>query len=250
MSIDKIKDRIQKLLNLSMSDNEHEAALALEKATDLMNRWNLDAQDIDGTKVVIERRELNFFKWDTIKLELIGGLCEVSDTAMSYYSGRKTQYKHPVTNKTVKFEKTAGIFISGRKRDIDNTLYLFDIILRNVVKAAQKYKLSIRNTEISKNNKKRIDAFKYGYITEILEKLSKEKVKFFSENKALICIDSEVKLKEAKEKLKSDIDFKVVDSKQISFTEHDYINGMAKAKELELNNGVNTQNKPKLEYKG
>lgn len=250
MSIDKIKDRIQKLLNLSMSDNEHEAALALEKATDLMNRWNLDAQDIDGTKVVIERRELNFFKWDTIKLELIGGLCEVSDTAMSYYSGRKTQYKHPVTNKIVKFEKTAGIFISGRKRDIDNTLYLFDIILRNVVKAAQKYKLSIRNTEISKNNKKRIDAFKYGYITEILEKLSKEKVKFFSENKALICIDSEVKLKEAKEKLKSDIDFKVVDSKQISFTEHDYINGMAKAKELELNNGVNTQNKPKLEYKG
>lgn len=32
----KIKDKIEKLLNLSMSDNEHEASLALERVS---RRW-------------------------------------------------------------------------------------------------------------------------------------------------------------------------------------------------------------------
>ena len=35
------KEKIQKLLNLATSDNEHEAALANAKATELMNKWNL-----------------------------------------------------------------------------------------------------------------------------------------------------------------------------------------------------------------
>lgn len=249
MSIEKIKERIQKLLNLSMSDNEHEAALALEKATDLMNKWNLDEQDIDGSKVVMQKRELSFFKWDNVKLSLIDGLCEVSDTANCYYSGKKVKYKiKDVGYKT--FERYAGIFITGRERDIENALYLFDIIMRNVTREAQKYKLLIRDTSISKNNKRRIEAFKIGYVSQIISKLSKEKVKFFSDNKALISIDSEVKLKEAKDKLKEEVDFKKIDSKFIQIEELDYGAGKSKAKELDLQNGVNTQNKIKIEYKG
>lgn len=249
MSIEKIKERIQKLLNLSMSDNEHEAALALEKATDLMNKWNLDEQDIDGSKVVMQKRELSFFKWDNVKLSLIDGLCEVSDTANCYYSGKKVKYKiKDVGYKT--FERYAGIFITGRERDIENALYLFDIIMRNVTREAQKYKLLIRDTSISKNNKRRIEAFKIGYVSQIISKLSKEKVKFFSDNKALISVDSEVKLKEAKDKLKEEVDFKKIDSKFIQIEELDYGAGKSKAKELDLQNGVNTQNKIKIEYKG
>lgn len=250
MSIDKVKERIQKLLNLSMSDNEHEASLALEKATELMNKWNLDEQDIDGTKVVMQKREFSFFKWDSSKLSLIDGICKVSDTANCYYSGKKIKYKIKGTTEIKTMERNAGIFISGRVRDIDNAIYLFDIILRNVIKAAQKYKLSIRNTEISKNNKKRIDAFKLGYIDQIISKLSREKVKFFSENKALISIDHEVKLKEAKDKLQSEVDFRQIDKKELAVSMEDYSNGKIVANELELNNGVNnTQNKIKIEHK-
>ena len=40
--MENIKEKIQKLLNLATSDNEYEAALALTKATELMNKWNLD----------------------------------------------------------------------------------------------------------------------------------------------------------------------------------------------------------------
>lgn len=248
-SLEKVKDKIQKLLDRSMLDSGHEAEIALEKATELMNRWNLDESDINGTKVVIQQRELAFFKWDKIKLMLINGICEVSDTANCYYSGRKIKYKKIGSNEISTFEKSAGVFITGRERDIENAIYLFDIILRNVTRAAQKYKLSIRNTKISKNNKDRIDAFRYGYIDQIISKLSKEKVKFFSENKALICIDSEVKLKEAKEKLK-EINYKETDGISIDINENDFLEGKLKAKELDLANGVGNTNLIKIEHKG
>ena len=44
--MENIKEKIQKLLNLATSDNEHEAALALAKATELMNKWNLDKETV------------------------------------------------------------------------------------------------------------------------------------------------------------------------------------------------------------
>ena len=40
--LDKIKDRIRKLLALSKSDNENEAMIAMEKANELMAGYNLD----------------------------------------------------------------------------------------------------------------------------------------------------------------------------------------------------------------
>ena len=43
---EKIKEKIEKLLNLSMSDNEHEAALALERALKLMNEHNITQEEV------------------------------------------------------------------------------------------------------------------------------------------------------------------------------------------------------------
>lgn len=57
MSVDqKIKDKLQKLLALAASDNEHEAALAMEKAQVLMNEHNLTIKDVaeDGSGAIVE----------------------------------------------------------------------------------------------------------------------------------------------------------------------------------------------------
>ncbi|NUW28949.1 DUF2786 domain-containing protein [Aliarcobacter butzleri] len=43
---EKIKEKIEKLLNLSMSDNEHEAALALDRALKLMNEHNITKDEV------------------------------------------------------------------------------------------------------------------------------------------------------------------------------------------------------------
>lgn len=44
-NIEKIQSKIQKLLALSNSDNEHEAALAMRRAQDLMTKYNIDMAD-------------------------------------------------------------------------------------------------------------------------------------------------------------------------------------------------------------
>ena len=47
MEIEKITDLVQKLLNLSKSPNEHEAALALQKAQELLEQHNLTLADLE-----------------------------------------------------------------------------------------------------------------------------------------------------------------------------------------------------------
>ena len=56
----KIIERISKLLALAGSDNEHEAALAMQQATKLLNRHNLNMASVDNpsacTRVIINTR--------------------------------------------------------------------------------------------------------------------------------------------------------------------------------------------------
>jgi len=50
---DKIKDKIKKLLALSTSSNEHEAALSLKMANDLLSKHNLEMKDLSGDSDMI-----------------------------------------------------------------------------------------------------------------------------------------------------------------------------------------------------
>lgn len=56
----KIIERISKLLALAGSDNEHEAALAMQRATELLHRHNLESATVDNpsacTRVIINTR--------------------------------------------------------------------------------------------------------------------------------------------------------------------------------------------------
>ena len=73
------KEKIQKLLNLATSDNEHEAALALAKATELMNKWNLDKGSVLGTNIEKVERELPFYKWTSENQVLVNLLTRLCD---------------------------------------------------------------------------------------------------------------------------------------------------------------------------
>ena len=74
MAVDqKILNKLQKLLALSASTNEHEAALALEKAQALMNEHNVTVQDVavDGSGADITSQEIfgltkSRQKWESI----------------------------------------------------------------------------------------------------------------------------------------------------------------------------------------
>ncbi len=51
----KIIGRIEKLLSLAGSDNEHEAALAMRRATELLNRHNLEMAAVENPSACMHR---------------------------------------------------------------------------------------------------------------------------------------------------------------------------------------------------
>ena len=180
------KEKIQKLLNLATSDNEHEAALALAKATELMNKWNLDKGSVLGTNIEKVERELPFYKWTSENQVLVTLLTRLCDGFCLYVNGNK------------KANKFAKILISGRPRDLENFGYLYDFINTKLWSESQKYKLKIRKSGQDKNTTE-LKSFRIGFLKKIEEKLIASKHEFFTVNKALVSIDSETKRKEAEE---------------------------------------------------
>lgn len=83
MSKEKIIEKVQKLLALSNSSNEHEAKLAMENANKLLTKYNLSMKDVeevhsDIIEHVVERSG-RISKWRIVLLQSIAELnfCEV-----------------------------------------------------------------------------------------------------------------------------------------------------------------------------
>jgi hypothetical protein len=73
-----IKDKIQKLLSLSTSPNEHEASSALKMAHELLKKYNLSMKDIKDTSEDVTDLEYNKEKtlqsWKAILLQTLCNL--------------------------------------------------------------------------------------------------------------------------------------------------------------------------------
>ena len=76
----KVVEKIQKLLRLGTSSNEHEAKLAMERASDLMRKHQLsmsqvDVEQVKGTGMVRERHHVRGLK---MKLHWVVDLAQAS----------------------------------------------------------------------------------------------------------------------------------------------------------------------------
>lgn len=231
--MDSIKDKIQKLLNLATSDNEHEAALALAKATELMNKWNLDRETVLGQKIERIDIKMPFYKWTDENTLLIDILSKLCDGFCLYKSGSK------------KFERVAEVCISGRPRDMENFGYLFDFLNTKLRKESNKYKLSIRKSGSGNKNNDATKSFRIGFLNKIEEKLITSKKQFFADNKSLVVVDSEVKRKEAEDFLKDLLkdQIKIAPEKSISIINSHLEAGKRVAEEIDLNVAVSGQKK-------
>ena len=238
--MENIKEKIQKLLNLATSDNEHEASAALAKATELMNKWNLDRETVLGQKLERIDIKMPFYKWTDENVALVSILSKLCDGFCLYKSGNK------------KFDRPAEVCLSGRPRDVENFGYLFEFLNTKLRKESQKYKLSIRNSGSGKKNNVATKSFRIGFLEKIEEKLNKSKKQFFTDNKALIVIDSDVKRKEAEDYLKDLLSGKITNMPQrtiVAIDEH-IVAGKKVAEEIDLNVAISGQKKIyKLENK-
>lgn len=242
--MDNIKEKIQKLLNMASDEtgNEHEMNIALKKATELMNKWNLDINTVMGQSLEVQVYKFDFYRWTSELYYLTGLLMQLSDTCGFYQNGSK------------KYNNFAALHISGRTRDIENFIYLFEFIRKTLNKESNKYKLSIRKSGTDKRNHIETKSFRFGFIDVMARKLNENKSAFFTVHQALVCINSEVKIKEAKEFLHKDMANKgneliEVTNKSVKVSTTALDAGTKVAEDIDLNVAVNGKKTSKLEYK-
>lgn len=235
MSVDmeKVKDKIEKLLNLSMSDNEHEAALALERALKLMNEHNLSQDDVYKQSMISKTLYLDnrYVLHDWI-IKLGGHISQISGCYMVYSQGSK------------KNNTFAKFILAGREADVLNSEYLITFLIRTIETKSLKYKLVIRKklgSNTQNKNHVELNSYRLGLIQAIVSRIRNQRKQFFTEQtgNALIPMDDLTRLKEAEDYFKminqSTVEIKKLD---LSVAKEYYDMGRQHAEEISLSVGV------------
>lgn len=230
--LDKIKDKVEKLLNLSMSDNEHEAAAALERALKLMNEHNLTKEDVYKQSLITTKVELNRYILHDWIVKLCASICKISGCYLVYSQGSK------------KNNVKARLTIAGRESDVLNSEYLITFLVATIELKSQKYKLKIRK-ELGSNTQNKnhveLNSYRLGIIQAIVSKIREQKNQFFIEStgSALVPMDDVTRLKEAEDFFKSINKNEIATKKLSAQVDKEYYNaGRAAGEEIPLNVGV------------
>lgn len=151
---EKALDKIKKLLRLSKSDNPHEAALALQKAQEIMRAYSISENDILMSEVQEALSDSKTSKkvngWFHRLALMVAGCfgCEV------YY-----------TNKYNSYEFYPGFV--GEDPEAEIALYAFEVLRRQLKKARRDFIAGLPKQTQPKNRQKRADFFCHGWIYEV-----------------------------------------------------------------------------------
>lgn len=188
-NLDKHKEKIKKLLELSLSDNENEANIALRQALALMNKHNITKDEVYGQKMVSEKFTVPYRRIPAWYLQLHATMCSVSGCFMVYANG------NPYTGELAK------ISITGRERDVENSIYLITFLSRELEKHTYAYKVQLASKGGQYNNAKWVQSFKMGFIHKISERMHETQRQFFSNqgaSNAIVCVDRQARTREAR----------------------------------------------------
>ncbi len=143
---DKIIDKIKKLLALSESPNEEEAASALIKVKMLLIKYGLELEDIDQNKSkIIEKSVLKKEKIAEWQVSLISCITKITFTEALLQSGKEKE----------------KIIIIGKKVNVITAKNLFEYLNTAIVKTSKKYRIVVND----------LDSFRMGMIDKIKERL-------------------------------------------------------------------------------
>ncbi|UTJ05416.1 DUF2786 domain-containing protein [Arcobacter roscoffensis] len=230
---EKIKDKIEKLLNLSMSDNEHEAKLALERALKLMNEHNITKDEVYRQNFVSKEFDMNYKRlpdWVVTLYDL-----------MTTVSGCKFTWKRNYMNS----DYVQRGRITGRERDVENAQYLISFLLREIDKKSAVYKKEIQEVYTTKYLRILMKSYKKGIVESVFARLMEQHKVFFNEQAKgtdLVCVDLETKLKDAKAFLEELLDNKPkTHTSKAQYEKRGIKDGMNDGEKIELNQAVSKQ---------
>ena len=239
---EKIKEKIEKLLNLSMSDNEHEAALALDRALKLMNEHNITKDEIYKQNFIKKDFEIDYARVPDWLVKIYDGMSKVSGCVFTWRNG--LSYASNIENK-----KAKGSF-TGRQRDVENAVYLSEFLKREIEKKVKKYKAEIDEVYTEKYKRILLKSYKFGIIHTISKKLLIRQDEFFNEQTTgtdLICVDRKSRIKDSMIFLEELLGKKPKDHKsQAQYESQGLKDGMNAGDDIELNQAVAKQDEIKM----
>lgn len=171
----KEKDKIEKLLNLSMSSNEHEASTAMAMAVRLMKKNSITEADLNAQEIIavdIKPKTQMFSVWE---LDLFSSIGAISGCYVTYFNKRKDSSKNK-------------IMINGYERDVLNVQYVGECYRREIDNAVKK---AVKELGLSKTE--RTDYIN-GLVQGIKVKLTKDHKDFFNarQETGLVPVDTRV----------------------------------------------------------
>lgn len=237
--MDKQKVKIKKLLELSLSDNENEAGIALRQAMSLMNKHNITKDEVYGQNM--ENRVI------TTPYYRIPDWYAALHHLMAKVSGCFCVYK----NGSAQHEKLATIQITGRQRDVANAEYLIVFLAREIEKSVQAYPKQLFKKGIVQRINTHIKSYRIGFIDKIYQRMYTCQNQFFtaksrsqSKNNEVVCVDVESRINEAQHYYRNELGQRFSQRKsQTRYVKSSLDDGYDAADKLEINPAVHRQTK-------
>ena len=229
---DKYKDKIKKLLELSLSDNQNEASIASRQAMALMNKHNLTKAEVYGQKMIAKTIKTPYTRLPSWYLLLHTWMCDLSGCLAVYTNGRTDM------------DKKASIEIAGRERDVENAIYLIVFLTRTLEQGVINFKKTLPNNDCS-NKAQLIKSYRMGFIRKIYSRMQASRNQFFTDHNnhnQLICIDHDTRVSEARDHYCQLHGTRLRKTHSASQYHPDGIHaGTSAAEQLQINNAVNRQ---------
>ncbi len=168
--MEKIKERIAKLLRLSMSENRHEAELAAAKAVELMQRYALSRDEIEKEELLTKTIELEYARIPIWIRELYSNMSRVNGCYMVWIDGWRGSGKE--------LKKRAQIILTGRESDVLNVEYLLCVFIREIESYAKKYAAALGKTQ---NKRAKLRDYRLGLGSGLVERMAEATQKWEKE---------------------------------------------------------------------
>ncbi len=168
MTIQEAMAKVTKLLRLSESSEPHEAALAAQRAQEILTRYNIDraALSLDGTESEPEEEIQNF----TDRAPL--------DEANARLATWKTVLANRLApaNQCAVYVSGSAIGIVGRASDVEKVRYMYALLVRETERLTDRHGKGC--------GQRWRNSFRYGVVAAIAEKLAQTAAKVASDMRA------------------------------------------------------------------
>lgn len=154
--------KIRKLLNLSASPNEHEAAAALRQARALMSQFDISQDELELADITVQQMACkNAVKYDPMEWNLLSLVAEVFHVRVIKLRGDKAK------------RRGASWLLFGRPSRTEIVVYFYTTLLRLLTLKRRAFLRSLAGTSYSRSQKsKLVTAFWIGWLSGVRANLS------------------------------------------------------------------------------